>query len=68
MPQKTFSDNISENTTMNQHIRLPEDFSVMDGLNRVLRLLSVGSKRFLTTKVDRSVTGLVARQQCSGID
>jgi phosphoribosylformylglycinamidine synthase len=32
----------------------------------VLRLLSVGSKRFLTTKVDRSVTGLVARQQCAG--
>ncbi|MGB6641511.1 MAG: phosphoribosylformylglycinamidine synthase, partial [Thermoanaerobaculia bacterium] len=32
----------------------------------VLRLLAVGSKRFLTTKVDRSVTGLVARQQCAG--
>ncbi|MEN8165765.1 MAG: phosphoribosylformylglycinamidine synthase subunit PurQ, partial [Acidobacteriota bacterium] len=30
------------------------------------RLLSVGSKRFLTTKVDRAVTGLVARQQCAG--
>ena len=29
-------------------------------------LLSVGSKRFLTTKVDRCVTGLVARQQCAG--
>jgi len=27
---------------------------------------SVGSKRFLTTKVDRSVTGLVAQQQCVG--
>jgi phosphoribosylformylglycinamidine synthase len=26
----------------------------------------VGSKRFLTNKVDRSVTGLVARQQCAG--
>jgi phosphoribosylformylglycinamidine synthase len=26
----------------------------------------VGSKRFLTTKVDRSVTGLIARQQCAG--
>ena len=35
-------------------------------LDRVLRLLSVGSKRFLTNKVDRCVTGLVARQQCAG--
>jgi phosphoribosylformylglycinamidine synthase len=35
-------------------------------LSRVLRLLSVGSKRFLTTKVDRSVTGLIAQQQCVG--
>jgi len=35
-------------------------------LSRVLRLPSVCSKRFLTTKVDRSVTGLVARQQCVG--
>jgi phosphoribosylformylglycinamidine synthase len=38
---------------------------VRDALDRVLRLLSVGSKRFLTTKVDRSVTGLVAQQQCA---
>ncbi|KAI0558449.1 phosphoribosylformylglycinamidine synthase [Gracilaria domingensis] len=28
--------------------------------------MSVGSKRFLTTKVDRSVTGLIAQQQCVG--
>ena len=35
-------------------------------LDRVLRLLTIGSKRFLTTKVDRSVTGLVAQQQCVG--
>lgn len=40
--------------------------SVKDALERVLRLASVGSKRFLTNKVDRSVTGLIARQQCSG--
>ena len=32
----------------------------------MLRLLSVGSKRFLTTKVDRSVGGLVVQQQCVG--
>ena len=35
-------------------------------LEKVLKLLSVGSKRFLTNKVDRSVTGLIAQQQCIG--
>ena len=52
---------------------LPADLTVMQALNRVLRLLSVGSKRFLwllwllwlvTSKVDRWVRGLMARQQC----
>lgn len=32
----------------------------------VLRLPSVASKRYLTNKVDRSVTGLIAQQQCVG--
>ncbi|CAM9371456.1 unnamed protein product [Pylaiella littoralis] len=40
--------------------------AAMAALDRVLRLLQVGSKRFLTNKVDRSVTGLVAQQQCVG--
>ena len=31
-----------------------------------MRLPAVGSKRFLTTKVDRCVTGLIAQQQCIG--
>ena len=52
---------------------LPEELRVMQALDRVLRLLSVGSKRFLwllwllwllTSKVDRWVRGLMARQQC----
>ena len=49
---------------------LPEDLRVMQALDRVLRLLSVGSKRFLwllwlvTSKVDRWMRGLMARQQC----
>ncbi|MGD0281256.1 MAG: phosphoribosylformylglycinamidine synthase [Dissulfurispiraceae bacterium] len=42
------------------------DVTLEDALDRVLRLVSVGSKRFLTNKVDRSVTGLIARQQCAG--
>lgn len=40
--------------------------SLMDPLMRVLRLPSVCSKRFLMTKVDRCVTGLVAQQQTVG--
>ena len=59
LPKKTF---------VGHHVTemLPEDLRVMQALDRVLRLLSVGSKRFLTSKVDRSVTGLIARQQCCG--
>ncbi|CAL6385891.1 unnamed protein product [Bathycoccus prasinos] len=40
--------------------------SPKDVLGRVLKLPSVCSKRFLTTKVDRSVTGLIVQQQCAG--
>ncbi|KAG0595885.1 hypothetical protein M758_UG206700 [Ceratodon purpureus] len=40
--------------------------TLMDALKRVLHLPSVCSKRFLTTKVDRCVTGLVAQQQTVG--
>ncbi|MEN2985941.1 MAG: phosphoribosylformylglycinamidine synthase [Thermodesulfovibrionaceae bacterium] len=47
-------------------LKLPENLTIKEALNRVLRLISVGSKRFLTNKVDRSVTGLVVRQQCAG--
>ncbi len=45
---------------------LPPDLTVREALDRVLRLPAVGSKRFLTTKVDRSVTGQIAQQQCVG--
>ena len=45
---------------------LPEDLTVREALDGVLRLESVCSKAFLTRKADRSVTGLVAQQQCVG--
>ena len=64
MPQKTFKDDHVE--AMLQPISLPEDVTPLQALDRVLRLLSVGSKRFLVHKVDRSVTGLCAQQQCVG--
>lgn len=64
MPQKTFKfDRFPQQT---QPLDLPDGLTVTDALERVLRLVSVGSKRFLTNKVDRSVTGLVAQQQCVG--
>ena len=47
-------------------LELPDNLMVKEALDRVLRLPSVGSKRFLTTKVDRSVTGLISQQQCVG--
>lgn len=40
--------------------------NIVDSLINVFSLPSVGSKRFLTNKVDRSVTGLIAQQQCVG--
>ena len=64
MPQKSFT--FDRATPVLEPVTLPEGLTVRDALDRVLRLLSVGSKRFLTTKVDRAVTGLVARQPCAG--
>ncbi|XP_010543774.1 PREDICTED: probable phosphoribosylformylglycinamidine synthase, chloroplastic/mitochondrial [Tarenaya hassleriana] len=64
MPKKTFEFNRIV------HAREPLDIApgitLMDSLKRVLRLPSIGSKRFLTTKVDRCVTGLIAQQQTVG--
>jgi phosphoribosylformylglycinamidine synthase len=64
MPQKTF--HLERTISVLEPLRLADDLTVMKALDRVLRLISVGSKRFLTNKVDRSVTGLIARQQCVG--
>jgi len=77
MPQKTF--NLERIPMKTQPLKLPSQLEevaagfslrnnapIKDALDRVLRLVSVGSKRFLTSKVDRSVTGLIARQQCAG--
>ena len=64
VPQKTF--NMERRRLNLEPLELPSGIDVQMALDRVLRLLSVGSKRFLTTKVDRSVSGLVAQQQCAG--
>lgn len=49
-----------------EKLKLPSNLTVEEALNRVLRLPSVASKRYLTNKVDRCVTGLIAQQQCVG--
>ena len=64
MPQKTFR--LDRRKDVLKPLELPADLTVRSALDRVLRLLSVGSKRFLVNKVDRSVTGLISRQQCCG--
>ena len=63
MPQKTFQSDAF------RPVRAPIDLTDVtskEALRHVLSLPSVCSKRFLTTKVDRHVTGLVAQQQCVG--
>jgi phosphoribosylformylglycinamidine synthase len=64
IPQKTFAD--QRRPLAEGPLTIPAGLTVAAALHDVLRLVSVGSKRFLTSKVDRAVTGLVARQQCCG--
>ncbi|KAJ3599540.1 hypothetical protein NHX12_033499 [Muraenolepis orangiensis] len=64
MPQKDFV--MERVASVLQPLVLPHGLTVREALERVLRLPSVASKRYLTNKVDRSVTGLVAQQQCVG--
>nr|XP_018906016.1 PREDICTED: phosphoribosylformylglycinamidine synthase-like [Bemisia tabaci] len=64
MPQKVF--HLDLQPVIIKTLNLPANLTVMAALERVLRLPSVCSKRFLTNKVDRCVTGLIAQQQCVG--
>jgi len=64
MPRKVF--NLDRQIPELKPLKLPQGLTVKEALDRVLRLPSVASKRYLTNKVDRSVTGLVAQQQCVG--
>uniref|UniRef100_A0A3B4B5Y2 Phosphoribosylformylglycinamidine synthase n=1 Tax=Periophthalmus magnuspinnatus TaxID=409849 RepID=A0A3B4B5Y2_9GOBI len=64
MPQKEFK--MERVSPKHKALVLPQELTVREALDRVLRLPAVASKRYLTNKVDRSVTGLVAQQQCVG--
>lgn len=59
---------IMEDTTLEEEYTKPEyDISKLDEyIKNVLQLEAVACKDWLTNKVDRSVTGKVARQQCQG--
>ncbi len=52
-------------TDINPHV-IPHIVSVSDAINRVLRLPAVASKSFLITIGDRSISGMVARDQMVG--
>lgn len=62
MPQKT--QYLTTIPYIRTHMTYMVDFR--EALHQVLSDISVCSKRFLTNKVDRSVTGLIAQQQCVG--
>jgi len=63
-PPKT----VLEDTTVNFYFAEPEyDIKDIDQLvENVLQMESVACKDWLTNKVDRSVTGRIAKQQCAG--
>ncbi|XP_059618508.1 phosphoribosylformylglycinamidine synthase [Phlebotomus argentipes] len=63
MPRKEFTlDRLPRKLTP---LQVPE-INLEKTLKTVLGIMAVGSKRFLTNKVDRCVTGLIAQQQCVG--
>jgi phosphoribosylformylglycinamidine synthase len=63
-PPRTWMNDI----TLTESFREPEYnvHSLLEYLKNVLQLEAVGCKDWLTNKVDRSVTGKIARQQCQG--
>ena len=64
IPTKQYSFNVPD-TPENFPLKCDPN-KINDYLVSVLNSVNVGSKRFLTNKVDRSVTGLIAQQQCVG--
>ena len=64
IPQKGYT--LIANTPVNLPLELPVEPDFESLLMQVLSEPGVGSKRFLVNKVDRSVTGRIAQQQCVG--
>ena len=64
LPQKTFRSNHLPRSF--DPPKLPKDLTLAKAIEITLQQLSVGSKGFLVHKVDRSVGGRIAMQQCCG--
>tara|TARA_Y100001970_G_scaffold292320_1_gene433145 strand:- start:29 stop:3757 length:3729 start_codon:yes stop_codon:yes gene_type:complete len=58
--------NLYRNNNKLDKLIIQYGYNIKKALYNVFKLVSVGSKRFLTNKVDRSVSGLIAQQQCVG--
>jgi phosphoribosylformylglycinamidine synthase len=66
-PKTIMRDNTVERKYENVEYNGNSQFSILNSqLEKVLQLEAVACKDWLTNKVDRSVTGKVARQQCQG--
>ncbi|MBR5394570.1 MAG: phosphoribosylformylglycinamidine synthase [Bacteroidaceae bacterium] len=66
-PKTIMRDNTVERKYENVEYPGNSQFSILNSqLEKVLQLEAVACKDWLTNKVDRSVTGKVARQQCQG--
>lgn len=65
-PKKTFHLTKTSGVELFPIDNIFANFSFEKILQETCSLLSVGSKRFLVNKVDRSVTGLIVQQQCVG--
>lgn len=66
MPRKEYHLQSEKKTLKPLQLHFEKPFDLEEPVKRVLSLVTVGSKRFLTNKVDRCVTGLIAQQQCVG--
>ena len=71
IPKKTLNiDYYSQNDDNKLNIKVKyqalNTIELKNEIFNVLKDINVGSKKFLTNKVDRSVTGLIAQQQCVG--
>ncbi|MFC1963576.1 phosphoribosylformylglycinamidine synthase, partial [Chloroflexota bacterium] len=64
MPPKSY--NLERIPRKLEPLQIPDELSAEEATRLIFRLPSVGSKGFLVRKVDRSVTGLIAQQQCCG--
>ena len=66
-PKTIMTDNTVERHYENvSYTPTPDSQQLSDYIERVLQLEAVACKDWLTNKVDRSVTGKIARQQCQG--